>query len=81
MLTKIKKEINKKSVQVWLAWRNNQGGAFIENKALLILSIVVIFGVASMFVFPFIKEWVQANFTAIKDGGTVNGNFGNNVSF
>lgn len=80
MLRKVKHGIQEKSVKVWLAWRNSKGGALIENKLLLILAVVVIFGIGALLI-PWLKSYWEETSSAIRDGGQIDGNFGKSVSF
>lgn len=80
MLKKTKNGVQRKSVRVWLAWQNAKGGALIENKVLMILAIVVIFGIGALLI-PWLKSYWEETSSAIREGGSIDGNFGKSVSF
>lgn len=80
MIKKFKEKVNEVSIKTWLLYRNVRGGVLVENKIMMILGIVIIFGIGALAI-KWITEYWNTTSAAIQEGGQIDGNFGSKVNF
>ncbi|HHW36834.1 MAG TPA: hypothetical protein GXX18_06275 [Bacillales bacterium] len=76
----IKEKILKLSVKAWMQIGNNRGGVLLENKVIMVLAIVVIFGMFGLYKL-FLQDYFQNITNDISNNGGVNDNFGKNINW
>lgn len=80
MVKKIGSKINEISIKTWMLYKDVRGGVLVENKIMMILGLVVIFGIGALAI-KWITGYWEMTSSSIQEGGQIDGNFGGGVNF
>lgn len=80
MIKKLRSKMNELSIRTWMLYRDIRGGVLVENKIMMILGVVILFGVGALAI-KWITNYWEVTSTSIQEGGQIDGNFGSGVNF